>query len=67
MYAALWRALPGRRWLKAVESLLLLLAVVAILFLWVFPAVTPYLPFENVTVESPSAPPTTVTTGATSQ
>jgi len=64
VYAALWRALPGRRWLKAVESLLLLLAVVAVLFLWVFPAVAPHLPFENVTVEGPS---TTPTTGATSR
>jgi len=67
MYAALWRALPGRRWLKSVESLLLFLAVVALLFLWVFPAITPFLPFEHVTVESPSAVPTTPITGATSR
>ncbi len=64
MYAALWRALPGNRWLKSVESLVLFLAVVAVLFLWVFPAITPFLPFENVTIESPSATPTT---GATSR
>ncbi|MEO7060197.1 MAG: hypothetical protein ABI083_10775 [Lapillicoccus sp.] len=55
MYAALWRALPGGRWVKAGESLLLALAVVTVLFLWVFPLVTPYLPFENVTVQSPSS------------
>lgn len=54
MYAALWRALPGGRLAKSLEALLLALAVVAILFLWVFPAVTPYLPFENVTIETPA-------------
>lgn len=63
MYAALWRALPGNRWVKSAESLVLLLVVVAILFLWVFPLVTPYLPFENVTVQPSSSP--IPTTGAT--
>lgn len=62
MYAALWRALPGNRWAKSAESLLLFLAVVAILFLWVFPLVTPYLPFENVTVQPSSSPTTSPTT-----
>lgn len=38
MYAAIWRLLPGPRWLKALEALLLALAVVAVLFTWVFPA-----------------------------
>ena len=54
MYAALWRALPGGRLLKWLEALLLLGVVVAVLFLWVFPAVAPLLPFENVTIETPS-------------
>jgi hypothetical protein len=36
----------------------LLAVVVAVLFLWVFPAVAPHLPFEDVTIEP--------TTGATS-
>lgn len=51
MYAALWRRLPGSRLVKSLIALLLFLAVVAVLFVWVFPAVVPYLPFENVTVE----------------
>ena len=50
MYAALWRALPGPRWLKAVEALVLLVLVVAVLFQWVFPAVSPLLPFNDNTV-----------------
>ena len=66
MYAALWRALPGNRWAKSAESGLLFLVAVAILFLWVFPLVTPYLPFENVTVQPSSSPATTPNpTGAT--
>jgi hypothetical protein len=32
-------------------------AVVAILFLWVFPAVAPHLPFEDVTISSDGAAP----------
>lgn len=51
MYAALWRRLPGNRLVKSLLALLLFLAVVAVLFTWVFPAITPYQPFENVTVE----------------
>lgn len=50
MYAALWRALPGPRWAKALQCLLLALAVVAVLFTWVFPAVSPLLPFTGNTV-----------------
>lgn len=51
MYAALWRALPGNAWLKAVQSLLLLAAVIAVLFLWVFPAVAPLMPYNEVTIQ----------------
>ena len=54
VYAALWRRLPGGRWAKGLEALVLVVLVVAVLFQWVFPAVTPYLPFENVTVQAPS-------------
>ena len=39
MYAAIWRALPGPRWLKVIEAVVLLVAVVAVLFTWVFPVV----------------------------
>ncbi len=51
MYAALWRLLRGGRGLKAVQLFVLAAAVVFVLFVWVFPAVTPHLPFENVTIE----------------
>ncbi len=54
MYAALWRLLPGRRVAKSLQMLLLAVAVVALLFLWVFPAVAPHLPFENVTLDAPT-------------
>jgi hypothetical protein len=43
---------------------LLALAVVAVLFVWVFPAVAPHLPFEDVTIDPPTAPNTVVPTGA---
>jgi hypothetical protein len=55
MYAALWRLLPGGRAPKALQCLLLAALVVAVLFLWVFPAVAPHLPFEDVTVSPDGA------------
>lgn len=57
MYAALWRALPGRRPAKILQCVVLALLVIAVLFLWVFPALVPYLPWENVTLEAPPSPP----------
>jgi len=48
----------GGRLAKTLQALLLFAVVVAILFIWVFPAVAPHLPFEDVTIEP--------TTGATS-
>lgn len=57
MYAALWRLLPGGRALKALQMLVLAAAFVAVLFAWVFPAVTPHLPFENVTIDAPTDAP----------
>lgn len=51
MYSALWRMLPGPTWLKAIEALVLVAAVVAVLFIWVFPWAAPYLPFDQQTVE----------------
>ncbi len=49
-YGLLWRLLPGPKALKIVEALLLVLAVVAVLFVWVFPQVAPYMPFNDTTV-----------------
>lgn len=52
MYRAIWHVLPGPAWAKSLLSLILVFAVVAALFLWVFPAVAPLLPFDQQTVES---------------
>ncbi|MEI2766643.1 MAG: hypothetical protein V9F82_13330 [Dermatophilaceae bacterium] len=58
MYGALWRALPGGRPAKILQSVVLVGIVVAVLFVWVFPALAPLLPFEDVTL-APSPSPTT--------
>jgi len=50
LYATLWRLLPGPRPVRALLALLLLISLVAVLFVWVFPAVAPLLPFNNGTV-----------------
>ena len=50
MYGLLWRALPGPRWLRAGTLLVLAVGVVAACFEWVFPAVAPYMPFNDTTV-----------------
>lgn len=53
MYAVLWRLLPGGRLAKTLQALVLLAAVVAALFVWVFPAIAPLMPSAQNTVESP--------------
>lgn len=50
LYSAIWRALPGPVLAKAVQALLLVALVVAVLFLWVFPRVAPMMPFNDNTV-----------------
>ncbi len=50
MYAALWRLLPGPRLVRALICLVLVLAVLAVCFIWVFPWVAPHMPFNDVTV-----------------
>ena len=52
MYAALWRRLPGALAAKTLQAVVLVALVVTVLFLWVFPAVSVHLPFEDVTVTS---------------
>lgn len=54
MYAALFRLLPGPLAVRVLTALLLLAAVVAVCFVWVFPAVAPYVPFNQQTVEEQS-------------
>ena len=56
MYAWIWRTLPGGLPGQLVGSLLLFAAVVLLLFTVVFPAAEPLLPFNDVTVDSESAP-----------
>ncbi|MCV2392826.1 hypothetical protein OEB99_00745 [Actinotalea sp. M2MS4P-6] len=51
VYGMLWRVLPGPTWLKIVVLVALAAAVVAVCFAWVFPAVAPIMPFNDVTVE----------------
>lgn len=55
LYAALWRALPGPRLVRAVLCLVLLAAVVAGCFLWLFPRVAPALPCNDNTVSGQAA------------
>jgi len=50
VYAALWRHLPGPAWARGVQCLVLAFIVVAVCFLWVFPAISPLLPFTEATV-----------------
>ena len=51
MYVWIWRHLPGGTATRAVISLLLVLAVCALLLFVVFPWAEPYLPFNDVTVD----------------
>ena len=51
MYGWIWRTLPGPWPAKLLAALVLLVAMIALLFLVVFPAVEPLLPFSDVTVE----------------
>lgn len=53
MYGWLWRVLPGPAIVRALVLLIAALAVVALLFLVVFPALAPLLPIDENTVESP--------------
>ncbi|CAM5699781.1 hypothetical protein SFUMM280S_04144 [Streptomyces fumanus] len=52
MYGWIWRHLPGNAWVKALISLVLALAVVYVLFQYVFPWAEPLLPFNDVTVDN---------------
>jgi hypothetical protein len=49
-YGLIWRLLPGPKALKVAEAVALVLAVVAVLFVWVFPQIAPYMPFNDTTV-----------------
>jgi hypothetical protein len=51
VYGWIWRHLPGPTAVRVLMSAVLLVAVVAVLFIWVFPAVAPYVPFNDGTVD----------------
>jgi hypothetical protein len=55
MYPWLWNKLPGSTPIKLLEALGLFLAVVALLFTVVFPWLEPRLPFNDVTVDTPTS------------
>ena len=46
-----WRHLPGPLALRVLLAVLLVAAVVAALFTWVFPALEPYMPGSDITVD----------------
>lgn len=49
-YGLLWRLLPGPTAVKVVEAVVMFAAVVAVLFIWVFPQIAPLMPFNQITV-----------------
>jgi hypothetical protein len=61
MYGPLWRLLPGPWLVKVCVSMILVVAVVAVCFLWLFPAVAPYMPFNGSSVQSGRALPAYIT------
>ncbi|WP_203230661.1 hypothetical protein [Agromyces humi] len=52
MYGALWRVLPGPVWVRVLLALILLVAVVFVLFTWVFPWVDGIINPIQVTVDT---------------
>jgi hypothetical protein len=51
MYGWLWRHLPGSTAVRVGILVVLAATVVAVCFLWVFPAIAPLMPFNDITVE----------------
>jgi hypothetical protein len=51
MYAALWRILPGPRWVRAVILVVMAALVLTALVLWVFPVIDQLTSPQDVTVE----------------
>ena len=47
--------LPGPRSGNAIQALVLVVAVIAFCFLWLFPRISPLLPFSQTTVGDDSA------------
>ena len=62
MYASLWRALPGPWPVKVLLSAILAVVVVAVCFLWLFPAVAPLMPFNDNRIQTGPLTPGPTTT-----
>ena len=52
MYGPLWRLLPGPWPVRVILSLALVGVVVAVCFLWLFPAIAPHVPFNGNVVQT---------------
>lgn len=50
MYGFIWRHLPGPTWLKVIESLVLVLAIVWLLFNYAFPWLVEETDFFGTTI-----------------
>lgn len=51
MYGWIWRHLPGPLFLRIIEAVVLVVAIVGLLMFVVFPWAEPKLPFNNVTTQ----------------
>jgi len=51
MYLALWRILPGPRWLRVALLVIMAALVLTALVLWVFPVIDQLTSPQDVTVE----------------
>jgi hypothetical protein len=47
MYSWIWRHLPGPGPVRVATAVILVLAVLALLFFVIFPAVAPHTPFDD--------------------
>lgn len=56
MYAWIWSRLPGPLATRTAQAVVLVLGVVALLLFVVFPWLSPHLPFNHVTVDTPPSP-----------
>jgi hypothetical protein len=63
MYTWIWRKLPGGLAGKLAGCLVLIAATVLLLFTVVFPWAGPKLPFNHVTVDTPTTSPTPTPSG----
>jgi hypothetical protein len=61
MYGWLWNHLPGPWFVRVFLLAAAAAAIVAACFLWLFPWVSPLLPFNHVTVEDGMSPTPSVT------